>query len=340
VISVEEFTGDAREWDGFVEWAGGATYCHLHAWHEIMSDVLGHEPKQFVAVDDDGVWRGVLPLVRVRNPLFGHYLVSMPFLNSGGPLGTPEAERALVARAVGEAEHSRADLLELRSRRLVRSAPRQSNRKITVQLPLPAEPVMLWKAFPSKLRSQIKKPIKEGLETRFGEEQREPFAEIYSRTMHRLGTPALPPVLFERIAARFAGIVEFGVVYRGEEPVAAGCGFNWHGEFELQWAGALREHSAVAPNMLLYWSFMERMIGAGAKTFDFGRCSPGASTHGFKKQWGGSDVQLPWAQWSPRNVTATPSPERPLFKFASSCWKRLPRSIASRVGPLIATQLP
>ena len=172
MITIEEFAGDASEWDGFVEWSPGATYCHLHAWREIMSDVLGHESRQFVAVDENGVWRGVLPLVRVRNPLFGHYLVSMPFLNSGGPLGTPEAERALVARAVGEAEHSRADLLELRSRRLVRSAPRQSNRKITVQLPLPAEPDMLWKAFPSKLRSQIRRPQKEGLVTRFGLSER------------------------------------------------------------------------------------------------------------------------------------------------------------------------
>jgi FemAB-related protein (PEP-CTERM system-associated) len=340
VISVHEFTGDAREWDGFVEWAPHATYCHLYAWREIMSDALGHEVKQLVAVEGDGSWRGVLPLVRVKNPLLGHYLVSMPFLNSGGPLGTPDAEGVLVWQAVREAERSGADLLELRSRTLVTSAPRQSNRKITVKLPLPAESELLWKAFPSKLRSQIKKPIKEGLETRFGADQREAFYEIYSRTMHRLGTPALPAVLFERIAKVFPAIVEFGVVYRKAEPVAAGCGFNWHGEFELQWAGSLREHSAVAPNMLLYWSFMERMIGLGVHTFDFGRCSPGASTHGFKRQWGGADVPLPWAQWSPRNVTATPSPDRPLFRLASSCWRRLPRSIASRVGPLIATQLP
>lgn len=340
MISVERFEGPACEWDGYVGWTPGATYCHLYAWREIMSDVLGHECFNLVATDEQGAWHGVLPIVRVKSPLLGHYLVSMPFLNSGGPLGTQAAECELMAWAVGEARRSRADLLELRSRQLLSSAPRQSNRKITVRLALPESKELLWNAFPSKLRSQIRRPTKAGLTSRFGPDQREAFADIYARTMHRLGTPALPSALFEKIAALFPDIVEFGVVYRGDEPVAAGCGFRWHDEFELQWAGALREHSETAPNMLLYWSFMERMITRGVKVFDFGRCTPGGGTHGFKRQWGGADVALPWAQWSPRNVSAPPSPDRPLFRFAANCWKRMPRALATRVGPLIATQIP
>jgi serine/alanine adding enzyme len=340
VIAIKPFTGDARTWDDFVGQSPGATYCHLFAWREIMSEALGHECFHLVATDDSGTWLGALPFVRVRSPLLGHYLVSMPFLNSGGPLGTQDAERELVAWAVREARRSRADLLELRSRRVVESAPRQSNRKITVQLQLPDAPEKLWAAFPSKLRSQIRRPVKAGFETRFGPGEREPFYEVYARTMHRLGTPELPPILFERIAALLPDIAEFGVVYLRGKPVAAGCGFRWHGEFELQWAGALHEHNRDAPNMLLYWSFMERMIALETKVFDFGRCTAGGGTHGFKRQWGGSDVALPWAQWSPNNVTSTPSPDRPIFRLASNCWKQLPHAVTARVGPLIATRLP
>ena len=46
-------------------------------------------------VDADGAPQGVLPLVHVRSRLFGNYLLSMPFLNDGGPLGPPEARAAL-----------------------------------------------------------------------------------------------------------------------------------------------------------------------------------------------------------------------------------------------------
>jgi len=96
----------------------------------------------------------------------------------------------------------------------------------------------------------------------------------------------------------------------------------WRSEFEMTWASSLREHSRSAPNMLLYWSFMEQMIARGVRVFDFGRCTPGSGTHRFKRQWGGTDVALPWLQWSARNVAATPSPERPGYRLAAAVWRR------------------
>ena len=158
--------------------------------------------------------------------------------------------------------------------------------------------------------------------------------------MRALGTPVLPAALFRRITAAFPDLVEYCVIYRGQEPVAAGCGFLWKGLFEITWAGSLREHAKVAPNMLLYWAFMHRMVERKARVFDFGRCTPGGGTHEFKRQWGGLDVPLPWAQWSNDNVESPPSPENPVFRFAAACWRRLPLAVTNRVGPLIATRLP
>ncbi len=340
MISVLRQDDDGAAWDAFVAAAPGASFCHLSGWREIMTEVLGHECLYAVEAADTGAWRGVLPLVRVRSRVFGHYLVSMPFLNAGGPLGEPDARQALGAWAAGEAERSRADLLELRSRDPLPGDLRRSNRKITVHLPMPESEDALWRAFPSKLRSQIRRPQKEGLEARFGPEQRDAFYGVFAKTMRALGTPVLPADLFARIATVFPDLVEFGVVYCGEEPVAAGCGFRWQGEFELTWAGSLREHARLAPNMLLYWAFMQRMIAHGERVFDFGRCTPGGGTHAFKTQWGGADLALAWAQWSRKGVESTPSPDRAAFRVAAACWKRLPLAVTNRVGPLIATQIP
>jgi serine/alanine adding enzyme len=85
---------------------------------------------------------------------------------------------------------------------------------------------------------------------------------------------------------------------------------------------------------------MEESIRRGTEVFNFGRCTPGGNTHRFKLQWGGEDVQLPWAQWSPGAVGATPSPERPLFQLATRAWQRLPLGIANRLGPVLARRLP
>ncbi|HEX2189851.1 MAG TPA: FemAB family XrtA/PEP-CTERM system-associated protein [Longimicrobiaceae bacterium] len=332
--------GDAA-WDRWVAGAEGSTFCHLAGWREVMGDVLGHRCSYLAAVEEDGSWSGVLPLVRVRSRLFGHYLLSMPFLNDGGPLGTPGARRALAGRAVDEARRLGVDLLELRVRQPLRGELAESQRKVTVLLPLPPTAEELWeKGFRAKLRSQVRRPQKEGLTTRFGAGEAAAFYEVFARNMRDLGTPVLPRAWFERIARVFPEQAVFGVVYSGDTPVAAGCGFLWGGEFEMTWASSLREFNSVSPNMLLYWSFMEHVIGRGARVFNFGRCTPGAGTHRFKLQWGGHDVPLPWAQWSASGVAATPSPDRPVFRLATAAWQRIPVPVANLVGPTLARRLP
>ena len=339
-ISIGPFNGTATAWDDVVASVPESTFCHLAGWREIMTDVLGHDTAFAVARDREGECQGVLPLVRVRSPLLGDYLVSMPFLNAGGPIGTQAAVAALVEHAAALARRLGVDLLELRTRVLVPSSLRITQRKITVLLQLPPSAEELWAIFPSKLRSQIRRPMKEGLDVRFGLDQLDAFYEVLARNMRDLGTPVLPRALFERIAAVFPERVVFGAVYRGAEPLAAAGGFTWRDGFEMTWASALRDGRRLAVNMLLYWSFMERMIARGVRVFDFGRCTPGAGTHQFKRQWGGADVALPWLQWSPRQLTAPPTPDRPVFRLASAVWRRLPLVVANRVGPVIARRIP
>lgn len=339
---VRQTAEDAARWDAFVASDPDATACHAAGWHGIMEDVLGHRVLRLVAHDADGEWAGVLPLVHVRSRIFGDYLVSMPFLNDGGPLGAGPARTALAEAAVGEARRLAVRLLELRARTPVGGAGLvTSDRRITVVLDLPDDPdVLFQKGFRSKLRSQIRRPMKEGMETRFGPDQVEPFYEVFARNMRDLGTPVLPRAFFEAIVARLPENAVAGCVYHGGRPVAAGFGTAWGDEFEMTWASSVRELDRLAPNMLLYWSFMERAITSGLRTFNFGRCTPGSGTHRFKSQWGSRDVALPWAQWSASGACATPTPDGRVTRLAVSAWRRLPLGVANRIGPILSRQIP
>ena len=340
-LTVVPFVEDPKQWDAFVRDAADGTFCHLAGWREIMSEVLGHECLYRVATDHYGTWYGVLPLVRVRSRLFGHYLVSMPFLNYGGPIGTVAAQQHLIADAVAEARDSGTDLLELRARHGVVSDLKVSNRKITVVLDLPDSDEALWrKVLPSSRRRQVERARKEGLETRFGVDQVEPFYEVFAHNMRDLGTPVLPRRLFERIARSLASCAVFGVTYSRGQPLAGACGFVWNGEFEITWVSSLRKYDHLMANMFLYWSCMKQMIAQGVRVFNFGRCTPNGRTHRFKHQWGGADVSLPWLQWSPREIDATPSPERPLYRVATTVWRRIPLPVANLVGPILARRIP
>lgn len=339
VSPLDDVAGGAAAWDAFVARTEGSTFCHLAGWRDILSDVLGAECLYWVA-SAGGEYEGILPLVRVKSRLFGHYLVSLPFLNYGGPLGSTAARQRLTQDAVSEALRSRADLLELRTHDARDLELPVSSRKITVILDLPPTRDELWKGFTSKLRNQIRRPMKEGFVTRFGLDQREAFYEVFARNMRDLGTPVLPGALFERIAAVFPEQVVFGAVYRGDQPVAAGCGFVWGGEYEMTWAGARRETRSIGSNMLLYGAYMEEMIARGVRAFNFGRCTPGSGTHVFKRQWGSRDVPLPWCQFARQGHDATPSPHDAAFSWGPRLWRRLPLPIANLLGPRIVRFLP
>ena len=284
----------------------------------------------------------MLPLVRVKSLVFGHYLVSMPFLNYGGPLGTDQGIRAVTDEACRLADSAGAKLLELRSRVALPLDLPVSHRKITVVLDLPEgrDPARLWQALGSKLRSQVKRPQKDGLEVRFGPDEVEPFFRIFARHMRDLGTPTQPRALFDALPRHFGDSVWFGCAYFGDKPTAAGCGFRWGDEFEMTWASALSSYKRLAPNMLLYWAFMDRAVREGLRTFNFGRCTPGAGTHHFKRQWGSRDEPLWWYQHRAGGVAGTPSPDTGAYALGAMVWKHLPLPVATALGPRIVRLIP
>lgn len=332
----------AERWDQFVATHPEATYAHQSGWRRLLGDALGHDCRYLAAVDDAGAWQGVLPLVRVRSLLFGDYIVSMPFCNAGGPIGTPEAVRALAAAAREWAEDCGADLLELRSRSAQAVDLTPTRRKLAVVLDLPDAPDVLWRdGLPAKVRSQVRRPQKAGFRFRTGGHLIGAFHAVYREHMRDLGSPALSREMFHGLCAALNGSTRFAVVERDGVPAAAGCGFVWRGRFEITWAAALRVHRRDAPNMLLYWGLMEECIRAGITQFDFGRCSPNSGTHRFKQQWGGRDIPLPWWQWSAHGRTATPTPDAHWrYRLATAAWRRLPLPITNSLGPWFADRIP
>ncbi len=364
-MKIEPYAGRADEWNEFVAAHEGGTCCHLHGWRDALAEGLGHE-LTLVCARRAGELRGVMPMAVVRGPL-GSFLVSVPFLNYGGPIGTREAATALVAHAVDAGRERGVDLVELRCRRPTwtparpvsagatrdRAGPlpdggtdglpagvRVTSRRVTVLLDLPEDPDELWRALRSKVRSQVRRPMKEGMSARFGADQLDAFYAVFARNMRDLGTPVLPAAFFRAIARRFADETVVGVVYHEGRPAAAGFGFRWRDELEMTWASSLRALSRLAPNMLLYWEFLRRAIESGAARFNFGRCPPGGGTHRFKLQWGGVDQPLPWLQWSRDGARGTPSPASGRFALATRVWRRLPLPVATFLGPKIARTIP
>ncbi len=340
-VRVDGFRGSSAEWDRFVRAQPGWTHFHLFGWGDVIADVHAHDVIRLCARSGDGRLQGVLPLIRVASPVFGRYLVSMPYVNYGGPLGAPDAVQALVAVAEAKARDDNGTLLELRSRHELPVSLRASHRKITCVLDLPVHDAdAVWRGLDANVRRRVRRAQKAGVTLAFGADQIAPFYEVFAHHMRDLGTPAQPRRWFEAIARMFPDDAEFGCAYLGTRPIAVIAGLKWGDEFEVTWASALVEHKELAANMLIYWAFIERCAGAGLKHFNFGRCSPGSGTHRFKRQWGANDETLWWYAGDHGAHAATPAPSDPGFAWGPRIWKHLPARLATAMGPHIVRYIP
>ena len=337
-MSVEVFSGTASEWDAMIQSYDGWSHNQLYGWGEVIRESLGHNPIRLTVLSNGE--RAALQMVPVTSRLFGRYLVSMPFLNYGGIAGRGEAVSQLEAAAQEIARERRMDLLQLRESTLRASTLRTANRKITVHLALPESADVLRTRLDAKVRNQVKRAEKEGITVRFGADQVEPFYRVFAENMRDLGTPVLPRRFFTSLATTFHDSAWFACAYLDSVPVAAGCALRWHDTAEITWASSLRRYSKQSPNMLLYFEIMKHAIDQGVRVFDFGRCTRDSGTHRFKMQWGGSERELPWFEWSNAPGYSTPSPSDSKYSLGPRIWSRLPVAVANVIGPRVVRLIP
>jgi FemAB-related protein (PEP-CTERM system-associated) len=341
-VTVHECT-DATRWGTFVDQHPDATGYHLWAWKGIFERVFGHRTIYLMA-ERDGVTSGVLPLVAFRSPLFGRFLVSLPFVNYGGVLATDESSaNALVARAASLARELRAAHVELRhrSRRFEGLTPKEH--KVSMLLPLPSAADTLWAGLDRKVRNQVRKAEKSGLvPDTAGAETLTDFYAVFAHNMRDLGTPVYSRRLFEEVLRAFPDRAHLVIIREtgGGRPVAAGFTWRWRDTVEVPWASSLREFNAMSPNNLLYWTIIQRAIGDGASVLDFGRSTPGEGTFQFKRQWGAEPLPLCWEYDLIQGDMPDHSPKNAKFSLAIDVWKRLPLAVTNLLGPHIVRSIP
>jgi FemAB-related protein (PEP-CTERM system-associated) len=331
----------ADEWTRYVLAQPRATGYHEWPWRHVFQDVFGHRP-YYLAARRHGAVTGVLPLVELDSFLFGHSLVSLPFVNYGGVLADDEAAAAaLLASASELAREQKCGHVELRHTAQQFPHLPCKHHKVGMLLGIaPAEG--LWDRLDRKVRNQIRKAQKSNLvHEAGGPELLDDFYGVFARNMRDLGTPVYPRRLFERVMATFPDRTEIHVVRKEGMPVAAGLTYRTNGATEVPWASSIRDFNPMCPNHLLYWGIIERAAALGCHTLDFGRSTPGEGTYKFKEQWGAGPVPFCW-EYHLESAAALPdsSPKNPKFELAISLWKRLPLAVANRIGPAIVRSIP
>ncbi|MGO9531144.1 MAG: FemAB family XrtA/PEP-CTERM system-associated protein [Syntrophobacteraceae bacterium] len=302
---------------------------------------------------------GVLPLIHLKSFAFGNQLISMPFFDAGGVLADDaDVEKALLSEAVHLARRLKVDSIQLRQTLPLLSMPESGPEdqdssangwlgsldcnvqkrlhKARMLLELPESSEALMGSFKSKLRSQIRKPEKEGLAGKVGGlELLDDFYEVFSINMRDLGSPVHSKRFIKGVIEGFPEESRICLVYREQQPLACSIILGFNGTIYNPWASSLRKYSKLSPNMLLYWTMLGYACEKGYKYFDFGRSSIEESTYKFKEQWGAQPKPLYWYYIFPGRSPSKVDTEKSRFGLAIRIWQNLPVSATKIVGPRI-----
>jgi FemAB-related protein (PEP-CTERM system-associated) len=334
---------DAPAIDDFIARNDGTSLYHGYGWCSIIQECFHHECHYFLCKEGDRKILGILPVVHMKSMAFGNLMVSMPYFNYGGVCADDEESRnLLIDESVRVARRNGVSHIEFRQELPLDNGFPAKTRKVSMRLELPKSEDELWKSLPSKLRSQIRKPQKEGLTVRIGRlDELENFYRIFSINMRDLGTPVYPKHFFMNILDHFSGNSWICTVSDGNTPVASGFLMGFKKKLEVPWASSIRKYNRLAPNMLLYWSCLKFACEQGYRVFDFGRSTVDESTYRFKEQWGAVQHPMFWHYWMPEvGVLPEINPGNPKYKLAIEVWKRLPVPLANLLGPRIVRNIP
>ena len=203
--------------------------------------------------------------------------------------------------------------------------------KITVYKNLPHNQELLISNFKSKLRSQINKGYKNGLSIKINDHGAiNDFYKIYSKNMHRLGTPVVGISYFLKFIQLYpTDKITFFTVYLKNKPIGASICFSYINFFEVMWASTNINYNKLNTNMILYYEMMKYAVNIEMKIFSFGRSDVDSGSLKFKQQWGAvNTIPIHFNYDRPtKNIRS--------FKLFSKLWKLIPYKLTLIIGPYL-----
>jgi FemAB-related protein (PEP-CTERM system-associated) len=340
---------DEKEWNSFTSGHPQVSPYHHFAWKKAIENAYGHQCFYLIAENPDKEIVGVLPTVSITPPLISGKLCALPFCDIGACLAIDETtEELLIKKAIDITSHRKLRTFEYRASQKISTGdetpePLPKAHKVRMLLELPESSDTLLSNFKAKLRSQIKKSVKNGLTVELGRSDQlvDEFYDVFTCNMRDLGSPTHSKKWFSEIKNNYNEDMIISIIKHEGQPIGAGIVLFKGYMASIPWASTKREFNHLAPNMLLYWSLLQYSTDNGYKIFDFGRSSYEEGTFKFKKQWGAKPLLLIWQEFhksgekyiSENNTNiAKISKIRPLIE---TIWKNLPLPLTITLGSKI-----
>jgi FemAB-related protein (PEP-CTERM system-associated) len=333
---------DAAAWEGIATAHPQSTFFHRFGWRRLLCDALGYDDRYLIAIEG-GQAVGILPLAGVRSRLFGSSLTSLPFCSYGGPLArgtdSERIEGALIDEAVRLGRSLGVDRVELRALRPLRPSDPRQELYSTFRARIPGD-LDSMKGIPQKRRNVVRRAVSLGLRASVSRES-DRFFELYAENARAHGTPALGRRFFRALVDAFPEDCDILFVSDSQgRDLSAILNFYHRGEVLAYFAGEVSAARETNANDFKYWSLMRHALSRGCDRFDFGRSKAGTGSYQFKRLWGFEPQVLQYEfPYLPSGCVPQNNPVNPKYKAAIATWRRLPRAVVDRLGPMLVAGL-
>lgn len=327
---------DAR-WSTLIQRAPNAGVFHHPLWLRLLRDCYGYPISAVCLVGTDGELRSGLPIATVRSRLTGTRLVSVPFSDVCGPLGTDDGLRPTLIAAV-DTERRRLGLsLEIHAD--VADFPDSGPGDQFVSHIAPLEggaDAVLGKRVSQSKRTGASRARRQGVTVaqRTDRAAVDEFFRLHVQTRHRLGVPTQPRKFFHGLTALFDHGLGFVLVAELDgRPIAAAVYLRYRSVLTYKYSAWAAEHHDKRPNDLLQLEALRIGCELGCSALDMGRCE--LSNEGlrrFKREFGAEEQVI--------SYTLAPRPSgrksvRSLSNLQRRAIQRTPPAVGRMVGAAI-----
>jgi CelD/BcsL family acetyltransferase involved in cellulose biosynthesis len=331
---------DAAAWTAFLERHPGATLYHTLPWRDVISEVFGHQP-HYLLCERGGQPVGLLPLFLVRFPFLGSKLISLPYdVGSGGPLGDPVAETALVDHAIELARQLKVGFLEFRcgaalqgevQPALIRSEP-----VVISDMELDARD-KVWARVSTDNRQSIRKAQRRGVIVREAQslEDFQAFYAVYLCAFREFGTPPYGERYFPAVWRRLSPSKAVRLLLAEVEGRVVGglLLYCWQKNLVSKFAAALPEAVPLRAYAALYGRAIDLSLEMGAERLSWGTSS--RQQQGlieFKERWGATSRPAVFYDLAVRRRPPSIEAYYDSEGVTRKAWRRLPLPLTSVLG--------
>jgi CelD/BcsL family acetyltransferase involved in cellulose biosynthesis len=324
----------------FLGGSAQATIYHTPRWRDVLVATYGYEPLYLGCFEQDRL-TAVLPLMLVKSWLTGRRLVSLPFSNTCGPIGSPEDSAALVDEALRLYRDRQADAVEIRTQPDVQATvdDRFTNLSyfITSIVMLDEDPEKVWKRFKDRnVRTEVRQAEKKGVKVRAGDGEKDlgEFYSLFAASRLQHGVPPQPFRFFRNLWRHlWPDYLDLFVASHDGRTVGGLITLRSGRNMCAAYIGSDAAYRSYRVHQLLFWKAMETGCRRGHTGFDFLRTPKNSdSLRYFKRRWNASEFDLLYMYHPEIRGTASTIEETTKYRLMTAVLRRSPVVVGKLLG--------